>query len=483
LPYPIWQYFFFIGTDFGWVCGSAGLTGVLLLFILIVMVLCSLPCVRRRGHFEVFYWTHMLFYFWYILLILHGADFWKWFVVPGLLYIVERVLRSKIFKYCQHGQMYIKEGFLLPSRVTHLVITHPESFKFQPGDYIFLQIPQIAKYEWHPFTISSAPEQEGFLWLHIRSVGTWTNKLYKFFEERNRKRRRSVIKMQLPKDQEQYQHTEELESAARALDDEDTDITLLSPIDIHPLAPRFGYQDYGSGNNPSGVSLGQDFSHLYSPPVIVDIPQEEEDEALKCYVDGPYGTPSAHIFQAEHAVLIGAGIGVTPFASILQSIMYRYQAAQQVCPKCSHSWVKDIAASGMKLRKVDFFWINRDQKSFEWFISLLSKLEIQQSEHGGFDRFLEMHMYMTSALSKTDMKAIGLQMALDLIHKKEKRDLITGLKTRTQAGRPDWDKVFEKLRQEARGKVTVFFCGSPALSQVLRNKCDQFGFSFRKENF
>ena len=44
-------------------------------------------------------------------------------------------------------------------------------------------------------------------------------------------------------------------------------------------------------------------------------------------------------------------------------------------------------------------------------------------------------------------------------------------------------QVFEKLRQEARGKVTVFFCGSPALSQVLRNKCDQFGFSFRKENF
>ena len=66
---------------------------------------------------------------------------------------------------------------------------------------------------------------------------------------------------------------------------------------------------------------------------------------------------------------------------------------------------------------------------------------MEQTEHGELDRFLEMHMYMTSALSKTDMKAIGLQMALDLIHKKEKRDLITGLKTRTQAGRPDWDKV------------------------------------------
>lgn len=48
---------------------------------------------------------------------------------------------------------------------------------------------------------------------------------------------------------------------------------------------------------------------------------------------------------------------------------------------------------------------------------------------------------MTSALSKNDMKAIGLQMALDLLAKKEKQDSITGLKTRTQPGRPDWNKV------------------------------------------
>ena len=97
------------------------------------------------------------------------------------------------------------------------------------------------------------------------------------------------------------------------------------------------------------------------------------------------------------------------------------------------------------LLKVDFFWINRDQRSFEWFVSLLNQLEMEQSEQGGFDRFLDMHMYMTSALRKTDVKAIGLQMALDLIHKKQKRDLITGLKTKTQAGRPDWEKVCKSL--------------------------------------
>ena len=68
-------------------------------------------------------------------------------------------------------------------------------------------------------------------------------------------------------------------------------------------------------------------------------------------------------------------------------------------------------------------------------------MEESEREHNGFERFLDFHLYMTSALRKTDMKAIGLQMALDLIHKKENRDLITGLKTRTQTGRPDWDKV------------------------------------------
>ena len=40
-------------------------------------------------------------------------------------------------------------------------------------------------------------------------------------------------------------------------------------------------------------------------------------------VDGPFGSPSSNIYRAEHAVLVGTGIGVTPFASILQSIAYR----------------------------------------------------------------------------------------------------------------------------------------------------------------
>ena len=60
-------------------------------------------------------------------------------------------------------------------------------------------------------------------------------------------------------------------------------------------------------------------------------------------------------------------------------------------------------------------------------MNLLSQLEIEQAEQGGvMDRFLDMHMYITSALQKTDMKAVGLQLALDLLHEKVRWGTVSG---------------------------------------------------------
>ena len=46
-------------------------------------------------------------------------------------------------------------------QVTHLVIPRPANFRFLAGEYVNINIPEIAWAEWHPFTISSAPEQTG----------------------------------------------------------------------------------------------------------------------------------------------------------------------------------------------------------------------------------------------------------------------------------------------------------------------------------
>ena len=58
------------------------------------------------------------------------------------------------------GKSIVTAGIVLPSKVTGLVIKKPAKFNFNPGDWVFIKIPQIATFEWHPFTISSAPEQK-----------------------------------------------------------------------------------------------------------------------------------------------------------------------------------------------------------------------------------------------------------------------------------------------------------------------------------
>ena len=39
------------------------------------------------------------------------------------------------------------------------------------------------------------------------------------------------------------------------------------------------------------------------------------------YLDGPYGTPIQELMKVDHAVFVGGGVGVNPFASVLQHIL------------------------------------------------------------------------------------------------------------------------------------------------------------------
>ena len=90
----------------------------------------------------------------------------------------------------------------------------------------------------------------------------------------------------------------------------------------------------------------------------------------RVYIDGPFGSASEDVFKYEVAVLVGAGIGVTPFASILKSVWYRMNYPQKKT----------------RLRKVYFFWVCRDFGSFEWFRSLLMAIEAQD-----MDNHIEIH--------------------------------------------------------------------------------------------
>ena len=328
--------------------------------------------------------------------------------------------------------------------VTCLYIKRPPRFNFNAGDIVYVRIPAVAYSEWHPFTISSAPEVKDVFTIHVRGVGGWTNSLHSFFEKEFQKQ--EVVHMKTKKAFKRGQFNNSVRMHHRL-------------------------------RNTKSVAFEKDLIQVSSVKQIY-----LSDKSMEINIDGPFGSPSSNIYRAEHAVLISTGIGVTPFASILQSIMHRYWDIKQSCPNCNYKWSNNIEESMFSLKKVDFIWINRNVNSFEWFVDLMSQLEHEQAEQGGqLNRFLDLHMYNTSALRKDDMKGFALQMAMDLLYAKEERDLLTGLKARTIPGRPNWDDVFRKIKLQMKGEVTVFYCGNPSLANTLKYKCEQYGFIFRKE--
>jgi hypothetical protein len=142
-----------------------------------------------------------------------------------------------------------------------------------------------------------------------------------------------------------------------------------------------------------GKSLGCNFEKASSDPkkrhqstvvgVHKDIKANDVDPTIRrilprIYIDGPFGSASEDVFKYEVAILVGAGIGVTPFASILKSIWYRMNYPGE---------------KRTRLRKVYFFWICRDFGSFEWFRSLLLAIEAQDVSNA-----IEIHTVSTSLL-------------------------------------------------------------------------------------
>jgi len=116
-----------------------------------------------------------------LVLCIHGAaalleppTFWCWFIGPGVFYCIERTVRILRGTQTTILQLCIAH----PSKVLELQMKK-STFKYKPGQYLFLNCPYIASHEWHPFTISSAPEED-YVSVHIRIVGDWTGDLWNF---------------------------------------------------------------------------------------------------------------------------------------------------------------------------------------------------------------------------------------------------------------------------------------------------------------
>ena len=50
-------------------------------------------------------------------------------------------------------------------------------FDHNPGQFVYICVPEISFFQWHPFSISSSPSQGNAVTLHIRKLGDWTSAL------------------------------------------------------------------------------------------------------------------------------------------------------------------------------------------------------------------------------------------------------------------------------------------------------------------
>ncbi|ESO94872.1 hypothetical protein LOTGIDRAFT_180688 [Lottia gigantea] len=187
----------------------------------------------------------------------------------------------------------------------------------------------------------------------------------------------------------------------------------------------------------------------------------------KIAIDGPYGTSTEDCFRFDVAVLIGTGIGVTPFASVLRHVWKKYSTRR----------------NELQLKYVHFYWVCPSTSSFEWLQELLNSLESQMAEMGSAN-FLSHNIYLTSGWDSNQAKNI-------VLHNDEERDAVTGLQHKTHYGRPQWDKIFSDLAVFHKGmKLGVFFCGPKSLSTSLHSLCNKHStesvgtrFYYNKENF
>ncbi|CAG8469561.1 8353_t:CDS:2 [Diversispora eburnea] len=250
-----------------------GVTGYVMLICLLVMVFFAMEN-RRRKNFNQFWYFHHLFIPFFAAWSFHGAFcmikpdrapyckdiavFWKYWIASGVIYTGERILREIRARH----KTYISKVVMHPSRVVEIQIKK-EHTTTKAGQYIFLCCPEVSYWEWHPFTLTSAPEED-FISVHIRVVGDFTEALAK--------------KLGCDFDNEKKLRKENKENKEK--DNKGRIKSQYDGIDI-------------STNNPQLQKI--------LPRVMID---------------GPFGSASEDVFKFEVAMLVGAGIGVTPFASI-----------------------------------------------------------------------------------------------------------------------------------------------------------------------
>ncbi|XP_054806051.1 respiratory burst oxidase homolog protein C-like [Prosopis cineraria] len=420
-----------------------GVTGIIMVVLMAIAFTLATPWFRRGRvklprpfdkltGFNAFWYSHHLFIIVYAMLIVHGEKLyltkkwykkttWMYLAIPVIIYVLERLIRALRSSI---KPVRILKVAVYPGNVLAIHMSKPHGFRYRSGQFMFVNCAAVSPFEWHPFSITSAPGDD-YLSVHIRTAGDWTRSLKAKFSE-----------------------------ACRP-----------PPNGMSGLLRAECMQ---GDSNPSSLP--------------------------KVLIDGPYGAPAQDYQKYEVVLLVGLGIGATPMISIVKDIVNNYKAMEEeeemaleegASGKSQKSQERKAGHSGFKTRKAYFYWVTREQGSFDWFKGVMN--ETAEADHRGV---IELHNYCTSVYEEGDARSALIAMLQSLNHARNGVDIVSGTHVMTHFAKPNWRSVYKRIAlAHPQARVGVFYCGIQALTTELRQLASDFShktstkFDFHKENF
>lgn len=170
----------------------------------------------------------------------------------------------------------------------------------------------------------------------------------------------------------------------------------------------------------------------------------------KILIDGPYGAPAQDYKKYEVVLLVGLGIGATPMVSIVKDIINNIKnkdmedqdstteaALESGRGSSSSSHSKN---KGFRTRKAYFYWVTREQGSFEWFKGIMNEVAEMDEK-----QMIELHNYCTSVYEEGDARSALIAMLQSLHHAKSGLDVVSGTRVKSHFAKPNWRQVYKKI--------------------------------------
>ena len=456
-PYPYWGLVAGIGTT--------------------LIAVTAIEAVRRNS-FELFYYVHVPM----VQVVAVGAIFHA----PGPEYRYPVVIAMGFYALDLLGR------FTWRSRaVAHVEVVDPDcagcvklsimlrdagGVHTRPGDYVFLRFPQLSVLQSHPFSISTVGPGKAQLNFVIKDMGpgTFTESL------------RLLCKQQ--------------------------------------AAGAGGKEGGGGGGGEEGGGNG----------------------ALRVGVEGPYGYLGVQLADYRTLWICAGGIGAAPMINVLMHVHAR-SASASLTSRAGHGMVDSEAgqggcgavaaekdASGAEkvngeddeggddtsgaagvcpsfplLRHVHFCWVVRRKEDLQWYADEMDA--VRRSRAG--DIVFHLHLYVTGSRGRGGGGGGGAGVAeddsttllgstdaanmadFDVAANEEEVDIALveqpsegdgGTNSIFGKGRPDYSRLFGRLRQQSRGgrgRTALLVCGPAGMVSAAQRAAQARGWDVHKETF